>query len=87
MRNIIIQEKGKVFFTKHEHWSFENEYRVVSDTIPQLSIKGAVNCVYVQSPDSLNTKLVKRVVNKKVPVKCIQVDFDTCKAHLQVRNI
>lgn len=87
VRDIIVKEKRKVFFTKHEHWSYENEYRIVSDVVSQLSIKEAVTCIYVLSPDSLNTKLIKRVVRGRVPIKCIQVDFDICNAHLRIQDI
>jgi hypothetical protein len=87
VRDAIVKEKRKIFFTKHEHWFFENEYRVVSDIKTQLTIKGAVNCVYVLSSDSLNTKLIKSVVHGRVPIKCIQVDFDICNTHLRIQNI
>lgn len=71
IRAAIVDNKDKVFFTKHKHWEHENEFRIVSDSKPSISIKNAITCIYVQNPNSTDTLLLKKLIGKKVPIKYI----------------
>ena len=73
IRTAIIDNKDKVFFSKHKHWEHENEFRIVSDSKTSISIKNAITCVYVQNPDSTNTKLLKKLIKKKIPIRYIDL--------------
>ena len=73
IRSAIVDNKDKVFFSKHKHWEHENEFRIVSDTKPSISIKNAITCVYVQNPNSSDTKLLKKLIRKKVSIKYIDL--------------
>lgn len=76
IRAAIIDNKEKVFFSKHKHWEYENEFRIVSDSKTVISIKNSITCVYVQNPDSTDTRLLKKLVRKNVPVKYIDLVSD-----------
>ena len=71
IRTAIIDNKDKVFFSKHKHWEHENEFRIVSDSKSSISIKKAISCVYVQNQNCTDTKLLIKLIKKKVPIKCI----------------
>lgn len=72
-RTAIIDNKDKVFFSKHKHWEYENEFRIVSDSKSSISIKKAISCVYVQNPNCTETKLLKKLIKKKVPIRYIDL--------------
>lgn len=51
--NMFIEERiNDIFFKKHFHWQFENEYRIVSNKESFLSVKDAIKAIYV--PDNKN---------------------------------
>lgn len=87
IRAAIVNNKDKVFFCKHKHWERENEFRIVSDTKSSISIKNAITCVYVQNPDSADTRLLKKLIMKKVPVKFIDLVTDGDTIGLCIREL
>ena len=87
IRSAIVDNKDKVFFVKHKHWEHENEFRIVSDTKPSISIKNAITCVYVQNPNSTDTLLLKKLIRKKVPVKYIDLVTDGDTVGLCIKEL
>lgn len=71
IRHYIKRHKDDIFFTKQRCWSAENEYRIVNDRDDFLDIEGAVSAIYLTSYDSLECRLVEKLVNGTVPVEYI----------------
>ena len=86
---IFIENNCKdIFFTKHSNWKQEYEYRIISRIHDALSIKDAITCVYVMADSSLETELVVKLVEGKVPIKCIDIDSSNNEyVKLTTRNI
>lgn len=71
IRHYIKQHKDDIFFTKQKCWSEENEYRIVNDRDDLLDIDGAVSAVYLTSYNSLECRLVEKLVGETAPVEYI----------------
>lgn len=76
-----------MFFSKHKHWEYENEFRIVSDSKSSISIKKAISCVYVQNPYSTDTKLLKKLIKNKVPIRYIDLVTDGDYVSLCIKNL
>lgn len=87
IRAAIIDNKDKVFFSKHKHWEHENEFRIVSDSKPSISIRNAIACVYIQNPNCTNTRLLKKLIGKKVPIKYIDLDTKRDNISLCIKDL
>lgn len=87
IRAAIIDNKDKVFFSKHKHWEHENEFRIVSDSKPSISIRNAIVCVYIQNPNCTNTRLLKKLIGKKVPIKYIDLDTKRDNISLCIKDL
>uniref|UniRef100_A0AB33JUM7 DUF2971 domain-containing protein n=1 Tax=Prevotella sp. GTC17262 TaxID=3236797 RepID=A0AB33JUM7_9BACT len=53
--------KELLFFTKHQHWEHENEYRIVSNSMDYLNISTAITGIYVLGMDSPSLKKVEAI--------------------------
>lgn len=64
----VIQNRNNLFFNKHWHWKYENEYRLVSKECERLNISGAITSIYVLGEDDVTLQSVNRIVmdSKKV---------------------
>ncbi len=71
IKKYIQRNAKKIFFTKQNSWKGENEFRIVSPDLDFLDITDAISAVYLSSYNSLECKLVEKLVNGKVPVKFI----------------
>lgn len=87
IRSVIIRNKDTIFFTKHSHWTHENEFRIVSDTKKNISIKNAVTCIYVQDPHNPDVELLKRLVQDTVPVKYISLVENANYVNLKINEL
>lgn len=71
IRHYIKQHKDDIFFTKQKCWSEENEYRIVNDRDDFLDINGAISAIYLTSYNSLECRLVEKLVGETAPVMFI----------------
>ena len=64
----VIKNRNNLFFKKHCHWKYENEYRLISKECEFLDISGAITTVYVLGEDDITLQSVNRIVmdSKKV---------------------
>ncbi len=66
-----------LFFTKHDCWSKENEYRIVSKMKDgYLKIDGAITAIYITKPKSTECKCIEKLLhdNNEVYFKCVYQD-------------
>lgn len=70
---LIADNLKDLFFTKHKHWKYENEYRMIIKTDQEtfLPLGDAISAIYVYDPESINTKIVEHIVKQKVPIYVI----------------
>ena len=61
-QTFVINNRNNLFFNKHWHWKYENEYRLVSKECKELDISGAITSVYVLGEDNITLQLVKRII-------------------------
>lgn len=66
--HFIEDRMADIFFKKHFHWQFENEFRIISNKEFFLSIKGAITAVYV--PD--NKGYAFRTIDKLIDGSCLK---------------
>lgn len=53
-----------IFFKKHNHWSYENEYRIVSNKLDYIEIKEAVKKVFVPyNEGDVEFKIVEKLLD------------------------
>lgn len=63
----VIKNKYQLFFTKHQHWEHEREYRFVSKTAKDIGIANAIIGVYVlYTDDSVLDRIIEVVKNEKI---------------------
>lgn len=58
----VIKNRNNLFFNKHWHWKYENEYRLVSKECKELDISNAITSVYVLGEDDITLQSVKRII-------------------------
>ncbi len=71
------QKQKELFFTKHDCWSKENEYRIVSKKKDDyLKIDGAITAIYITKPQSTECKCIEKLLhdNNDVSFKCVYQD-------------
>lgn len=61
-QTFVIKNRDNLFFRKHWHWKFENEYRIVSKECEELDISGAITSVYVLGEDNVTLQSVNRII-------------------------
>lgn len=71
--SFFIQKKKELFFTKHDCWSKENEYRIVSRKDDFLKIDGAITAIYITKPKSTECECIEELLhdNNDVFFKCV----------------
>ena len=60
--NFIEKHIGEIFFTKHFHWQFENEYRIISNKERFLPIKDAITAIYVPNDRGYAFRVVDKMI-------------------------
>jgi hypothetical protein len=73
MDNFILNHKDAIFFQKHIHWLFENEYRIISKC-RALVISEAVDHIIVPDYDGNTTQLVRKMVNDDRKLLFLKMD-------------
>lgn len=71
LKELIRSKIDTVFFTKHNSWQGENEYRVISCEHEYLDITNAITNVYVTKYDSLECELIEKLVGELIPIKYV----------------
>lgn len=68
--------KKAIFFTKHDSWSRENEYRIVSKKDDYLKINGAITAIYLTKPLSKEGECIEKLLqdNNDIYFKCVYKD-------------
>ena len=61
-QTFVIENRNNLFFRKHWHWKYENEYRIVSKECEELDISGAITSVYVLGEDDVTLQSVNRII-------------------------
>jgi len=69
----VIKNRDSLFFKKHLHWKYENEYRLVSKEWDFLDITGAINSVYVLGEDDISLQSVNRIVGDSKKIEYLYV--------------
>lgn len=69
----VIGNRNNLFFKKHWHWKYENEYRLVSKEREYLDILGAITSVYVLGEDDVTLQSVNRIVMDSRKVEYLNV--------------
>lgn len=87
IKKVIIDNKDAVFFSKHTHWEHENEFRIVSDTKKSISIQNAITCIYVQKPDSTETRILKKLISEQIPIKYLSLVSDGEFVDMEIEDL
>lgn len=68
--------KKEEFFTKHNSWSKENEYRIVSKEKQFLNIKDTITAIYIAKYRSTERECIEKLLESSndVCLKCIYKD-------------
>lgn len=65
---------NQLFFIKHFHWKYENEYRYLSkEPGVALDISDAIMSVYVLGEDDITLRLVKRIITDTQKISFLNV--------------
>jgi len=70
-----IKQK-ELFFTKHQSWSYENEYRIVSKGAEYLEINDAITAIYITKCKSTECECIEKLLedNDDVYFRCVYPD-------------
>lgn len=69
----VIKNRNNLFFKKHWHWKYENEYRLVSKECKFLDITGAISSVYVLGEDDITLQSVNHIVGNSKMIEYLYV--------------
>lgn len=58
----VVENRNNLFFTKHWHWKYENEYRLISKECQELDISDAITCVYILGEDIITLQSIKNII-------------------------
>jgi len=69
------KKQKELFFTKHNSWSNENEYRIVSKE-DFLKIEGAITAIYIVKCKSIECECIEKLLkdNNDVYFRCVYQD-------------
>lgn len=77
-QTFVIKNKNNLFFKKHWHWKYENEYRFISKDCKELDISGAITSVYVLGDDNITLQSVNRIIMDSKMVDFLDVRGAKC---------
>ena len=69
----VIENRNNLFFKKHWHWKYENEYRLVSKDCEELDISEAITSVFVLGEDDITLQSVNRIIMDSEKVEFLNV--------------
>ena len=72
-QTFVIENRDNLFFKKHWHWKYENEYRIVSKECKELDISEAITAVYVLGEDNITLQSVKRIITDSERISYLNV--------------
>jgi len=73
-QTFVVNNINQLFFVKHFHWKFENEYRYLSkEPDVALDISDAIMSVYVLGEDDITLQLVKRIITDTQKISFLNV--------------
>lgn len=75
-QTFVIKNKKNLFFRKHWHWKYENEYRLVSKKCPALDISGAISNIYVLGEDIITLQSIRDIVKDSEKVSFLDIGGD-----------
>lgn len=61
-QKFVILNRKNLFFNKHRHWKYENEYRYISKECEYIDISNAITSIYVLGEDNITLESVKRII-------------------------
>ena len=64
IRKYLREEGQSIFFIKSKDWSYENEYRLVSDSKDSISIKGAIKRIIVYRWSTIESDIVLKLIDE-----------------------
>lgn len=70
----IVKIQKNIFFKKLKEWEPENEFRIISDKDRSLNIDGAIKSVLITKPDSLECRLLEKLLDGKIPIMIFGLD-------------
>ena len=97
----VTKNRNQLFFNKHFHWKFENEYRFIcKENDVSLDITDAITSVYVLGEDNVTLQSVKRIITDTERISFLNVgglktlklnpmnlyDYETIKEELRILN-
>ena len=85
--SFVKKNRKALFFTKHKHWEYENEYRVISNQNSYLSIDGAIERVYVYDFPNINTQVVEQLTNDKIPIYFLRFSHTDGERNIRCRSL
>lgn len=62
INHFIEEHIDEIFFNKHFHWQFENEYRIISNKEEFLPIKDAITAIYVPNDKGYAFRVVDKMI-------------------------
>lgn len=70
IKQYVANSINNIFYIKHKHWEHENEYRLIirSKSDNYLSVKNAINAIYVFSASGIETEIIENMIQEKVPL-------------------
>lgn len=70
IKHYVREHIKELFFMKHRHWRYENEYRIIAQSNEELFLPlgDAIQGIYVCSRAGANTEFVKKLVKDQVPL-------------------
>ena len=69
----VRKNRNNLFFRKHWHWKYENEYRMISKNCEELDISNAITAVYVLGEDDITKQAVSRIIMDSEKVEFLSV--------------
>ena len=88
--SFFYSNQKDLFFTKHDCWSKENEYRIVSKEDDYLKIDGAITAIYITKPKSKECECIEKLLhdNNEVFFKCVYQDsMDNVGTYLNICDV
>ena len=87
IKNLIAYYRKEIFYTKHQAWKYENEYRIITNKEEALKIDDAISAVYLTSSISDECLWVEKILsNTLIPVLVLIATEDNYQRYFDVVN-
>lgn len=77
INKFIIKNQKRLMFTKLKCWEYENEYRVLSNSLEYIDISQAIVAIYITDYRLKTFNELCRIVNGEVPIKMLSHTTDS----------